>query len=112
MKDWKNLLMNESVELANKFIDELNTLSSYEIVNRLIGVGIKGEIRSSTGCAISEYLKHLTGVNASTISNSVFIYQGENGKKIKTSSGLKEFVENFDNGLYPYLVNNGLKESD
>lgn len=73
-----------------------------EIVKYLKFEGIKALRANAKFCAVSEYMKNMTGQDIQTVSLRVY-NEDENYSK-PTTLAMCEFIRRFDHGDYPELV--------
>lgn len=86
-----------------------------EIAQFLIGQGVKAFIGSATSCAISKWMKDVTGNDSIVTTYGSIGYRTEGTRERLScteiegnTDAMADFVSNFDNRLYPTLVLGGL----
>ena len=88
-------------------IEKLQTLgSSGQIADFLIREQIRGTPGQSFNCAVAQYLKRETGLEKPSVSTGWAHRHGHPGTivPIEDYSPLQRFIQDFDLGLYPELV--------
>jgi hypothetical protein len=75
-----------------------------EIAEHLTREGIKAVRNDPRSCAVARYLQMNTGYTATVVSDSVAVHS-RTGRcaLMENSSVVKDFIKNFDDGMYPDL---------
>lgn len=100
----------DSGEITKKITAALNKLpeDSSQIAVMLETMGIKGQQSSNCDCPISKYLSNEVGYPINTSSVAAYTYSPMTA--VRLLGGVRYFIRNFDNGLYPNLDLNILPE--
>lgn len=90
--------------------DKLSSLETAdEIANLFRSYGIKAQPKSSTNCAISQWMYQQTGIPVATNQDNItgfsngFLYRMAELERISTPA-MKSFITRFDMRVYPDLV--------